>query len=184
MLRKKKCICTWFVFMNSRSYWNHKHIFLYVYGIQNKCDAYSNLTLHLSSKCANMLFHYCTCLHYCSIWIPCANTNLFSLQSSYHMRVARCSEIFEAAKTTNPSLSKFIADSTKLADKFLELSNKPVEKVRKKTYYSLFKEVANHTYLVKNLEKKCIQNIRGITTFYFSDCFGLSSPSLSYFWES
>ncbi|XP_050687762.1 serine/threonine-protein kinase ATR-like isoform X2 [Eriocheir sinensis] len=49
-------------------------------------------------------------------------------KSSYHMRVARCSEIFEAAKIINPSLSKFIADATKLADKFLELSNKPVEK--------------------------------------------------------
>lgn len=45
------------------------------------------------------------------------------------MRVARCSEIFEAAKAINSSLSKFITDATKLADKFLELSNKPVEKV-------------------------------------------------------
>ena len=45
------------------------------------------------------------------------------------MRVARCLEIFEAARKINPSLSKFIADATKLADKFLELSNKPVDKV-------------------------------------------------------
>ncbi|KAK8381931.1 hypothetical protein O3P69_015148 [Scylla paramamosain] len=36
-------------------------------------------------------------------------------KSSYHMRVARCSEIFEAAKKINPN-------------KFLELSNKPIEK--------------------------------------------------------
>ncbi|KAK3852062.1 hypothetical protein Pcinc_041331, partial [Petrolisthes cinctipes] len=49
-------------------------------------------------------------------------------KSSYHMRVVRCIEIFEAAKRMNPGLSKFIADATKLADKFLELSNKPVEK--------------------------------------------------------
>ena len=50
------------------------------------------------------------------------------------MRVARCSEIFEMAKKINPSLSKFIADATKLADKFLELSNKPVEKVGRKIF--------------------------------------------------
>ncbi|KAG7176083.1 serine/threonine-protein kinase atr-like [Homarus americanus] len=49
-------------------------------------------------------------------------------KSSYHMRVRRCIEIFEAAKRMNPQLSKFITDATKLADKFLELSNKPVEK--------------------------------------------------------
>lgn len=79
------------------------------------------------------------------------------------MRVARCSEIFEAAKTINPSLSKFIADSTKLADKFLELSNKPVEKVSIKDFYlSLFKGVANHTWSQIG-KKKCIQNVRGIT---------------------
>ena len=51
-------------------------------------------------------------------------------QSSYQMRVKRCLEIFETAKRKNPDLHKFIADCTKLADKFLELSNKHVEKVR------------------------------------------------------
>nr|XP_053640480.1 serine/threonine-protein kinase ATR-like [Cherax quadricarinatus] len=49
-------------------------------------------------------------------------------KSSYQMRVKRCIEIFEAAKRMKPELSKFISDATKLADKFLELSNKPVEK--------------------------------------------------------
>nr|XP_045585132.1 serine/threonine-protein kinase atr-like isoform X1 [Procambarus clarkii] len=49
-------------------------------------------------------------------------------KSSYNMRVKRCMEIFESAKRMNPELSKFIADATKLADKFLELSNKHVEK--------------------------------------------------------
>ncbi|XP_066955721.1 serine/threonine-protein kinase ATR [Macrobrachium rosenbergii] len=49
-------------------------------------------------------------------------------KSSYQMRVKRCLEIFETAKRKNSSLHKFIADCTKLADKFLELSNKPVEK--------------------------------------------------------
>ncbi|XP_068202044.1 serine/threonine-protein kinase ATR [Palaemon carinicauda] len=49
-------------------------------------------------------------------------------KSSYQIRVKRCLEIFETAKRKKPSLHKFIADCTKLADKFLELSNKPVEK--------------------------------------------------------
>ncbi|XP_047501891.1 serine/threonine-protein kinase ATR-like [Penaeus chinensis] len=49
-------------------------------------------------------------------------------KSSYPMRVSRCIEIFETAKRKNPDLHKFIADATKLADKFLELSNKHVEK--------------------------------------------------------
>ncbi|KAK7086762.1 hypothetical protein SK128_001248 [Halocaridina rubra] len=49
-------------------------------------------------------------------------------KSSYPVRVKRCHEIFETAKRKNGNLHKFIADCTKLADKFLELSNKPVEK--------------------------------------------------------
>lgn len=49
-------------------------------------------------------------------------------KSSYQMRVLRCHEIFELAKRMDPDLNKFIQDSTKLADKFLELSNKTVEK--------------------------------------------------------
>ena len=49
-------------------------------------------------------------------------------KSSYNMRVQRCIEILEAAKKKRSGLNKFINDITKLADRFIELANKQVQK--------------------------------------------------------
>lgn len=51
---------------------------------------------------------------------------VFSLQSSYSTRIKRCKQIFQEAILLNPSLGKFISDTTRLADKLIELSNKSV----------------------------------------------------------
>lgn len=49
-------------------------------------------------------------------------------KSSYNVRVQRCLEILELAKRKKPGLNKLINDVTKLADRFIELSNKQVDK--------------------------------------------------------
>ncbi|ELT94946.1 hypothetical protein CAPTEDRAFT_164972 [Capitella teleta] len=48
-------------------------------------------------------------------------------KSSFPMRIKRCQEIFNLAKTINRGLSKFLNDSTKLTEKLLDLCNKPYE---------------------------------------------------------
>ncbi|XP_076149495.1 serine/threonine-protein kinase ATR isoform X1 [Alosa pseudoharengus] len=48
-------------------------------------------------------------------------------KSSYPTRMNRCKEILRKAANLKSSLEKFIADATKLTDKLLELSNKPVD---------------------------------------------------------
>nr|XP_015216835.1 PREDICTED: serine/threonine-protein kinase ATR isoform X1 [Lepisosteus oculatus] len=48
-------------------------------------------------------------------------------KSSFPMRVTRCKEIFRKAIVLKDSLEKFIEDATKLTDKLVELSNKPVD---------------------------------------------------------
>ena len=47
-------------------------------------------------------------------------------KSSYNTRVLRCQEILQGAKRKKPGLNKFMNDITKLADRFIELSNKQV----------------------------------------------------------
>ncbi|RXG73565.1 Serine/threonine-protein kinase ATR [Armadillidium vulgare] len=49
-------------------------------------------------------------------------------KSSYQTRLERCLHIFNLAKKGDPSLGKFIADATKLADLFIDLCDKHVEK--------------------------------------------------------
>ncbi|XP_063067093.1 serine/threonine-protein kinase ATR [Engraulis encrasicolus] len=49
------------------------------------------------------------------------------LKSTYPTRMNRCKEILRKAVNLQSSLEKFIADATKLTDKLLELSNKPVD---------------------------------------------------------
>ncbi|XP_043244732.1 serine/threonine-protein kinase ATR-like [Amphibalanus amphitrite] len=49
-------------------------------------------------------------------------------RSSYPMRVERCQDVFARAKTKKPSLATFISDVSRLADKLVDLSNKPVDK--------------------------------------------------------
>ncbi|XP_042558922.1 serine/threonine-protein kinase ATR [Clupea harengus] len=48
-------------------------------------------------------------------------------KSSYPTRMNRCKEILRKAAHLSRSLEKFIADATKLTDRLLELSNKPVD---------------------------------------------------------
>ncbi|KAL2098334.1 hypothetical protein ACEWY4_007541 [Coilia grayii] len=49
------------------------------------------------------------------------------LKSSYPTRMNRCKEILRKAVNLESSLEKFIVDATKLTDRLLELSNKPVD---------------------------------------------------------
>nr|XP_046268909.1 serine/threonine-protein kinase ATR [Scatophagus argus] len=48
-------------------------------------------------------------------------------KSSYPMRMNRCNQILKKAISLKQSLEKFIGDATRLADKLLELCNKPVD---------------------------------------------------------
>ncbi|KAJ8409535.1 hypothetical protein AAFF_G00229360 [Aldrovandia affinis] len=48
-------------------------------------------------------------------------------KSSYPTRMIRCKEILRKATSLKDSLGKFIGDATRLTDKLLELSNKPVD---------------------------------------------------------
>ncbi|XP_037083849.1 serine/threonine-protein kinase atr-like [Pollicipes pollicipes] len=59
-------------------------------------------------------------------------------RSSYPMRVERCQDVFSRAKAKKPSLGQFISDATKLADKLIDLSNKPVEKKTSKVSLASF----------------------------------------------
>ncbi|GFU19135.1 hypothetical protein NPIL_402701 [Nephila pilipes] len=52
-------------------------------------------------------------------------------KSSYPTRSKRCKQIFQEAILLNPALGKFINDTTRLADKLIDLSNKNVGEANK-----------------------------------------------------
>ncbi|KAF8794791.1 Serine/threonine-protein kinase ATR like protein [Argiope bruennichi] len=52
-------------------------------------------------------------------------------KSSYPTRSKRCKQIFQEAILLNPSLGKYINDTTRLADKLIDLSNKNVGETNK-----------------------------------------------------
>ncbi|XP_032793021.2 serine/threonine-protein kinase ATR [Daphnia magna] len=49
------------------------------------------------------------------------------LKSSYSVRAKRCREIIDMVASNQPSVRKFFGDATNLADRLVELANKPVE---------------------------------------------------------
>lgn len=49
------------------------------------------------------------------------------LKSSYSVRAKRCREIIDTAVSSQPKLRNFFADATNLAERLVELANKPVE---------------------------------------------------------
>lgn len=49
------------------------------------------------------------------------------MKSSYSVRAKRCREIIDLAAASQPSLRTFFGDATNLADRLVELANKPVE---------------------------------------------------------
>ncbi|XP_076061506.1 serine/threonine-protein kinase atr-like isoform X2 [Oratosquilla oratoria] len=87
--------------------------------ISRVCHSHNEVFIHLRDIIATVLASF----PQQAMWHMIAVS-----KSSYHIRVTRCMEIFRIAKEKEVSLNKFISDATKLADKFLELSNKPVEK--------------------------------------------------------
>lgn len=49
------------------------------------------------------------------------------MKSSYSVRAKRCREIIDLAAGSRPDLRTFFLDATNLADRLVELANKPVE---------------------------------------------------------
>lgn len=49
------------------------------------------------------------------------------MKSSYNVRAKRCREIIDLANSTRPNLRTFFVDATSLAERLVELANKPVD---------------------------------------------------------
>ncbi|XP_077477545.1 serine/threonine-protein kinase ATR [Stigmatopora argus] len=72
-------------------------------------------------------------------------------KSSYPTRMNRCSQILKKAISLKPSLEKFIYDANRLADKLVELCNKPVD--------------SNNSTLTMSVHFKMLKNLVEEPTF-------------------